>query len=84
MEVINLDKNYGWVHDYHLMMLPTFLMKRSGLHYQPRGAILVWFIMAELIVLKSFMLGSIWAKFYALCHYQLPHIRASISGRIIS
>lgn len=28
MEVINLDEDYVWVHDYHLMVLPTFLRKR--------------------------------------------------------
>ncbi|KAG7023140.1 putative alpha,alpha-trehalose-phosphate synthase [UDP-forming] 9, partial [Cucurbita argyrosperma subsp. argyrosperma] len=28
MEVINLEKDYVWVHDYHLMVLPTFLRKR--------------------------------------------------------
>ncbi|XWS68973.1 hypothetical protein CRYUN_Cryun04dG0139700 [Craigia yunnanensis] len=28
MEVINPDDDYVWVHDYHLMILPTFLRKR--------------------------------------------------------
>ncbi|KAL5723658.1 hypothetical protein ACHQM5_007031 [Ranunculus cassubicifolius] len=28
MEVINPDEDYIWVHDYHLMVLPTFLRKR--------------------------------------------------------
>ncbi|KAI8024552.1 putative alpha,alpha-trehalose-phosphate synthase [UDP-forming] 9 [Camellia lanceoleosa] len=28
MEVINPDDDYIWVHDYHLMVLPTFLRKR--------------------------------------------------------
>lgn len=28
MEVINLEDDYVWVHDYHLMVLPTFLRKR--------------------------------------------------------
>lgn len=28
MEVINLDEDYVWVHDYHLMVLPTFLRKK--------------------------------------------------------
>lgn len=28
MEVINSDDDYVWVHDYHLMLLPTFLRKR--------------------------------------------------------
>ncbi|CAI9098680.1 OLC1v1035366C3 [Oldenlandia corymbosa var. corymbosa] len=28
MEVINLDEDYVWIHDYHLMVLPTFLRKR--------------------------------------------------------
>ncbi|XP_044488299.1 probable alpha,alpha-trehalose-phosphate synthase [UDP-forming] 9 isoform X2 [Mangifera indica] len=28
MEVINPDNDYVWVHDYHLMVLPTFLRKR--------------------------------------------------------
>ncbi|XP_010268369.1 PREDICTED: probable alpha,alpha-trehalose-phosphate synthase [UDP-forming] 9 isoform X2 [Nelumbo nucifera] len=28
MEVINPDEDYVWVHDYHLMVLPTFLRKR--------------------------------------------------------
>eukprot|EP00268_Persea_americana_P041069 TRINITY_DN4089_c0_g1_i9.p1 TRINITY_DN4089_c0_g1~~TRINITY_DN4089_c0_g1_i9.p1 ORF type:complete len:862 (+),score=169.17 TRINITY_DN4089_c0_g1_i9:429-3014(+) len=28
MEVINPDKDFVWVHDYHLMVLPTFLRKR--------------------------------------------------------
>lgn len=28
MEVINPDEDYVWVHDYHLMILPTFLRKR--------------------------------------------------------
>ncbi|KAA8522791.1 hypothetical protein F0562_009214 [Nyssa sinensis] len=27
MEVINPDEDYVWVHDYHLMVLPTFLRK---------------------------------------------------------
>ncbi|QCD80444.1 probable alpha,alpha-trehalose-phosphate synthase [UDP-forming] 11 [Vigna unguiculata] len=27
-EVINPDEDYVWVHDYHLMVLPTFLRKR--------------------------------------------------------
>ncbi|GAA0140407.1 hypothetical protein LIER_01763 [Lithospermum erythrorhizon] len=28
MEVINPDEDYVWVHDYHLMVMPTFLRKR--------------------------------------------------------
>ncbi|XP_057428128.1 alpha,alpha-trehalose-phosphate synthase [UDP-forming] 5-like [Lotus japonicus] len=28
MEVITPDEDYVWVHDYHLMVLPTFLRKR--------------------------------------------------------
>ncbi|KAL3643106.1 putative alpha,alpha-trehalose-phosphate synthase [UDP-forming] 11 [Castilleja foliolosa] len=28
MEVINPDDDYVWVHDYHLMVLPTFLRRR--------------------------------------------------------
>ncbi|KAI5056490.1 hypothetical protein GOP47_0028308 [Adiantum capillus-veneris] len=28
MEVINPEEDYVWVHDYHLMALPTFLRKR--------------------------------------------------------
>jgi len=28
MEAINTDDDYVWVHDYHLMLLPTFLRKR--------------------------------------------------------
>lgn len=28
MEVINPDDDFVWVHDYHLMVLPTFLRKR--------------------------------------------------------
>lgn len=28
MEVINPDEDYVWIHDYHLMVLPTFLRKR--------------------------------------------------------
>ncbi|KAG8638823.1 hypothetical protein MANES_14G067800v8 [Manihot esculenta] len=28
MEVINPEEDYVWVHDYHLMVLPTFLRKR--------------------------------------------------------
>ncbi|KAF3792046.1 putative alphaalpha-trehalose-phosphate synthase UDP-forming 9 [Nymphaea thermarum] len=28
VEVINPDEDYVWVHDYHLMILPTFLRKR--------------------------------------------------------
>lgn len=28
MEVINPEDDYVWVHDYHLMVLPTFLRKR--------------------------------------------------------
>ncbi|XP_052199099.1 probable alpha,alpha-trehalose-phosphate synthase [UDP-forming] 11 [Diospyros lotus] len=28
MEVINPDEDYIWIHDYHLMVLPTFLRKR--------------------------------------------------------
>ncbi|GAU20967.1 hypothetical protein TSUD_201160 [Trifolium subterraneum] len=27
-EVINADEDYVWVHDYHLMILPTYLRKR--------------------------------------------------------
>ena len=27
-EVINPDEDYVWIHDYHLMILPTFLRKR--------------------------------------------------------
>ncbi|GAA0183279.1 hypothetical protein LIER_30718 [Lithospermum erythrorhizon] len=29
MEVINPDEDYVWVHDYHLMVLPTLLRRRS-------------------------------------------------------
>ena len=28
MEAINTDDDCVWVHDYHLMLLPTFLRKR--------------------------------------------------------
>ncbi|EPS59044.1 hypothetical protein M569_15766, partial [Genlisea aurea] len=28
MEVINPEEDYVWIHDYHLMVLPTFLRKR--------------------------------------------------------
>lgn len=28
MEVVNPDDDYVWIHDYHLMVLPTFLRKR--------------------------------------------------------
>ncbi|KAI3976303.1 hypothetical protein MKX01_021845 [Papaver californicum] len=28
MEVINSDDDYVWIHDYHLMILPTFLRRR--------------------------------------------------------
>ncbi|XP_057487785.1 probable alpha,alpha-trehalose-phosphate synthase [UDP-forming] 11 isoform X1 [Actinidia eriantha] len=28
MEVINPDEDFVWIHDYHLMVLPTFLRKR--------------------------------------------------------
>ena len=28
MEVINPEEDYVWIHDYHLMILPTFLRKR--------------------------------------------------------
>lgn len=28
LEVINPDRDFVWVHDYHLMVLPTFLRKR--------------------------------------------------------
>ncbi|KAJ7541717.1 hypothetical protein O6H91_10G072800 [Diphasiastrum complanatum] len=28
MEVINPDEDYVWIHDYHLMLLPTFLRRR--------------------------------------------------------
>ncbi|CAK9139506.1 unnamed protein product [Ilex paraguariensis] len=28
MEVINPDEDYVWIHDYHLMVLPTFLRRR--------------------------------------------------------
>ncbi|KAJ9550835.1 hypothetical protein OSB04_014880 [Centaurea solstitialis] len=28
MEVINPDEDYVWIHDYHLMVMPTFLRKR--------------------------------------------------------
>ncbi|KAK9076797.1 hypothetical protein SSX86_005131 [Deinandra increscens subsp. villosa] len=28
MEVINPDEDYVWIHDYHLMIMPTFLRKR--------------------------------------------------------
>ncbi|KAI3800802.1 hypothetical protein L1987_28898 [Smallanthus sonchifolius] len=27
MEVVNNDNNYVWIHDYHLMMVPTFLRR---------------------------------------------------------
>ncbi|KAK1420389.1 hypothetical protein QVD17_21945 [Tagetes erecta] len=27
MEAVNNDNNYVWIHDYHLMMLPTFLRR---------------------------------------------------------
>lgn len=30
MEVISPDDDYVWVHDYHLMVLPTFLRKRCN------------------------------------------------------
>ncbi|XP_042488876.1 alpha,alpha-trehalose-phosphate synthase [UDP-forming] 5-like [Macadamia integrifolia] len=30
MEVISPDDDFVWVHDYHLMVLPTFLRKRSN------------------------------------------------------
>ncbi|XP_077238245.1 putative alpha,alpha-trehalose-phosphate synthase [UDP-forming] 9 [Tasmannia lanceolata] len=30
MEVINPDEDYVWIHDYHLMVLPSFLRKRSN------------------------------------------------------
>ncbi|CAO2819634.1 unnamed protein product [Amaranthus hypochondriacus] len=30
MEVISPDDDYVWVHDYHLMLLPTFLRKRCN------------------------------------------------------
>ncbi|WOL19870.1 putative alpha,alpha-trehalose-phosphate synthase [Canna indica] len=30
MEVINSDRDYVWIHDYHLMLLPTFLRKRMN------------------------------------------------------
>ncbi|CAI9092875.1 OLC1v1028227C1 [Oldenlandia corymbosa var. corymbosa] len=28
MEVVNPDEDYVWIHDYHLMILPTFMRKR--------------------------------------------------------
>ena len=28
MEVISLEDDYVWIHDYHLMVLPTYLRKR--------------------------------------------------------
>lgn len=28
MEIISPEEDYVWVHDYHLMVLPTFLRKR--------------------------------------------------------
>lgn len=28
MEVVNLEDDFVWIHDYHLMVLPTFLRKR--------------------------------------------------------
>lgn len=28
MEIINPDDDYVWIHDYHLMLLPSFLRKR--------------------------------------------------------
>lgn len=31
MEVISPDDDYVWVHDYHLMVLPTFLRKRFNM-----------------------------------------------------
>ncbi|XP_073014324.1 probable alpha,alpha-trehalose-phosphate synthase [UDP-forming] 9 isoform X2 [Typha latifolia] len=31
MEAINSDDDYVWIHDYHLMLLPTFLRKRLNL-----------------------------------------------------
>ncbi|EPS67351.1 hypothetical protein M569_07419 [Genlisea aurea] len=30
MEVVNPDEDFIWVHDYHLMVLPTFLRKRHN------------------------------------------------------
>ncbi|EEF34729.1 trehalose-6-phosphate synthase, putative [Ricinus communis] len=38
MEVISPDDDYVWVHDYHLMVLPTFLRKSRmlGLSYQSK------------------------------------------------
>ncbi|XLR07885.1 hypothetical protein S83_035823 [Arachis hypogaea] len=30
MEVINPEQDYVWVHDYHLMVLPTFLRRRCN------------------------------------------------------
>ncbi|RRT45704.1 hypothetical protein B296_00050374 [Ensete ventricosum] len=39
MEVINSDDDYVWIHDYYLMLLPTFLRKRLkmlGLHYESK------------------------------------------------
>ena len=30
MEVLSPDDDYIWIHDYHLMILPTFLRKRSN------------------------------------------------------
>lgn len=29
MEIVNPDDDYVWIHDYHLMILPTFLRRRS-------------------------------------------------------
>ncbi|GJN16247.1 hypothetical protein PR202_gb03213 [Eleusine coracana subsp. coracana] len=38
MEAINTDDDCVWVHDYHLMLLPTFLRKSRllGLHYESK------------------------------------------------
>ncbi|WZZ72325.1 hypothetical protein YC2023_083695 [Brassica napus] len=44
MEVINPKAGYVWIHDYHLMVLPTFLRKRFNMIKLPfphHGAIRV-------------------------------------------
>ncbi|KAK6133611.1 hypothetical protein DH2020_032641 [Rehmannia glutinosa] len=34
MEVVNPENDFIWVHDYHLMVLPTFLRKLKEIHEQ--------------------------------------------------
>ncbi|RVW83817.1 putative alpha,alpha-trehalose-phosphate synthase [UDP-forming] 7 [Vitis vinifera] len=38
IEVLNPEDDYVWIHDYHLMVLPTFLRRRRmlGLEYQSK------------------------------------------------